>query len=89
MSWYTGEDGTDAARGTATARVDPSISVSYGARANEQGLRSIVQNLATLAAVSFAPNDPNAAAQSAALSQRVGTNLDAPAGNQTIAGHPS
>jgi flagellin-like hook-associated protein FlgL len=35
--------------------------------------------------VSFAPNDPNAAAQSAALSQRVGTNLDAPAGNQTIA----
>jgi flagellar hook-associated protein 3 FlgL len=85
VSWYTGEDGTDAARGTATARVDPSISVSYGARANEQGLRSIVQNLATLAAVSFTPNDPNAAAQSAALSQRVGTNLDAPAGNQTIA----
>jgi flagellar hook-associated protein 3 FlgL len=85
VSWYTGEDGTDPARGTATARVDPSISVSYGARANEQGLRSIVQNLATLAAVSFAPNDPNAAAQSAALSQRVGTNLDAPAGNQTIA----
>jgi flagellin-like hook-associated protein FlgL len=85
VSWYTGEDGTDPARGTATARVDPSISVSYGARANEQGLRSIVQNVATLAAVSLAPNDPNAAAQSAALSQRIGTNLDAPAGSQTIA----
>src|SRR5262249_15170393 len=36
--WYTGEDGPDPARGTATAQVDPSISVSYGVRANEQGI---------------------------------------------------
>jgi flagellar hook-associated protein 3 FlgL len=49
--WYTGEDGPDPARGTATAQVDPSISVSYGARANEQGIRWVVQNVAALAAM--------------------------------------
>jgi flagellin-like hook-associated protein FlgL len=84
VMWYTGENGTDPARGTATARIDPSISVSYGARANEQGIRWIVQNVAVLAAVTFVPNDPNAAAQSAALGQRVGTNMDAPPGMQKI-----
>ena len=39
VSWYTGETGTDSARGTAVARVDQSITVQYGARANEQALR--------------------------------------------------
>jgi flagellar hook-associated protein 3 FlgL len=34
--WYTGENGADSPRGTAVARVDQSISVQYGARANEQ-----------------------------------------------------
>ena len=55
VSWYTGELGTDPARANATARVDPSITVSYGIRANEQGIRWIVQNVAVLAAVTFSP----------------------------------
>jgi flagellin-like hook-associated protein FlgL len=84
VSWYTGEDGAGPARATATARVDPSISVSYGLRANEQGIRWIVQNVATLAAMTFTANDPNAASRSAALNQRVGANLDAPPGIQKI-----
>ena len=84
VTWYTGEDGSDPARATATARVDPSITVSYGVRANEQGIRSLVQNVAVLAAVTFAPNDPNAAARSAALAQRVGTNLNVPPGSQKV-----
>jgi flagellar hook-associated protein 3 FlgL len=82
--WYTGENGPDPARATAAARVDPSLSVSYGARANEQGIRWILQNVAALAAATFAPNDPNAAAQSAALGQRIGVNMDAPPGMQKI-----
>jgi hypothetical protein len=82
--WYTGEDGSDPARGTATARVDSSISVSYGLRANEQGIRWIVQNMATLAAVTFPPTDPNSTARAAALNQRVGVNLDVPAGTQKV-----
>ena len=56
---------------TATARVDQSLVVSYGARANEDGVRSLVQNMATLAAVTVSPSDPNAADLSAALNQRL------------------
>jgi flagellin-like hook-associated protein FlgL len=82
--WYTGEDGPDPARGTATARIDPTITVSYGLRANEEGLRWVVQNMAALAAVTFSPTDPNAIDRAGALNQRIGQNLDVPAGTQTI-----
>jgi flagellar hook-associated protein 3 FlgL len=84
VMWYTGENGPDPARSTAVARVDPAISVSYGLRANEQGIRWVVQNVASLAAMTFASNDPNAAARSAALNQRIGTNLHGPPGTQKI-----
>jgi flagellar hook-associated protein 3 FlgL len=84
VAWYTGEDGPDPARQTATARVDPDIAASYGVRASEQGIRSLVQNVAVLATMTFPPNDPNAAERSAALGQRVGSNLDAPVGTQTV-----
>ena len=68
--WYTGEDGPGSARSTATARIDPTTTVSYGTRANEQGIRWIVQNIAALAATSYSTSDPNAAASYAALNQR-------------------
>jgi len=84
VTWYTGEMGTDPARAAATARVDPSITVSYGVRANEQGIRWVVQNMAVLAAVTFSQSDPNAAAGSSALNQRVGTALDGPPGVQKV-----
>jgi flagellar hook-associated protein FlgK len=84
VSWYTGENGPGSARSTATGRVDSSITVSYGLRANEEGIRWVVQNVATLAAVTFSASDPNAAARASALSQRVGTNLDTPPGTQKI-----
>jgi flagellin-like hook-associated protein FlgL len=84
VSWYTGEAGSDPARGTATARVDPTISVSYGLRANEQGIRWVVQNVAALAAMTFSQSDPNAAARNAALQQRVAPALDVPAGTQKV-----
>ena len=55
--WYTGETGTDPARVTATAKIDQSLSVSYGARANEDGICGrLVQNVATLAAVTISPD---------------------------------
>src|SRR5581483_1986197 len=73
--WYTGETGTDPARSTATARIDQSLSVSYGARANEEAIRNLVQNVATLAAVTISPTDPNAVALSAELDQRLAVNL--------------
>jgi flagellin-like hook-associated protein FlgL len=73
--WYTGETGTDPARGTATARIDESLSVSYGARANEDGIRNLVQNVATLAAVTLSASDPNSADMGKALNQRLSANL--------------
>jgi flagellin-like hook-associated protein FlgL len=84
VSWYTGELGTDPARASATARVDPSMSVSYGMRANEEGIRWIVQNMAVLAAVTFSQSDPDAVARSSALNLRVGTALDVPPGTQKV-----
>src|SRR5215813_13369528 len=84
VMWYTGEDGPDPARGTATARIDTQISVSYGMRANEQGLRWILQNIASLAAVTYSQTDPNAQARANALNARVNTNLNVPPGIQTV-----
>jgi flagellar hook-associated protein 3 FlgL len=82
--WYTGDTGAGAARDTATARVDPSLVVSYGARANEDALRSLVQNVATLAAVNISSSNPNAVSLSSALNQRLTANLNNSSGGQTI-----
>jgi flagellin-like hook-associated protein FlgL len=84
VMWYTGEDGSGSARSTATARIDPTTTVSFGTRANEQGIRWIVQNIAALAATSYSSSDPNAANSYAALNQRVYAALGVPAGVQNI-----
>src|SRR5216684_1241034 len=84
ISWYTGEAGQGSARATATARVDQSVTVQYGARANEAAIRSQLQTLAVFAAVTTSTTNPNAAAQVSALSQRVAQNLARQPGRQTI-----
>ena len=84
VSWYNGETGTGSARGTAVAQVDQSITVQYGARANEQALRSQLQTVAVFAAVTTSATDPNANAQIAALNQRIAQNLAAVPGTQSI-----
>jgi hypothetical protein len=82
--WYRGESGPGRARDTAIARVDTSISVSYGARANEQAMRTVLSNVAVFAATTFTASDTNGAARYEELKQRVWTNLGAPNGVQTI-----
>jgi hypothetical protein len=84
VSWYTGEVGTDSARGTAIARIDQSITVQYGARANEQALRYQLQNIAVYAAVTTNANNPNSKAQVNALQQRISANLAPQTGQQSI-----
>jgi flagellar hook-associated protein 3 FlgL len=84
VSWYNGETGTDPARGTAVAKIDQSITVQYGARANEQALRSQLQTVAVFAAVTTSVSDPNANAQIAALNQRIAQNLADVPGTQSI-----
>jgi flagellar hook-associated protein 3 FlgL len=84
VAWYTGEAGSGPARATATARIDQSVTVQYGARANEQAIRSQLQSLAVFSAVTTSATNPNGALQVQALSQRTAQNLATQPGHQTI-----
>ncbi len=84
VAWYTGEKGADPARTTSTAKVDQSITVAYGARANEDAIRKELQAIAVYAAVSAPAADPNSRGQLAALNQRVGQALVPQTGEQTL-----
>jgi len=82
--WYTGESGATPARQTALAQVGPSMTISYGMRAIEPGISSLVANIAVLAATSYAPGNANAAASYSALTGRVAVNLGGQQGAQTV-----
>jgi flagellin-like hook-associated protein FlgL len=84
VTWYTGEMGTDLARGTAVAKVDDALTVSYGARANEQAIRSTIANIAVYAVTTFSASAPNDKDRFTALSQRVGGGLSPQNGQQKI-----
>jgi flagellin-like hook-associated protein FlgL len=84
VQWYTGDAGTGSARATSTARIDQSVTVQYGMRANEDAIRSQLESVAVLAAVTTSPSDPNAAGQVAALNSRVAANLTVSPGKQSI-----
>jgi flagellar hook-associated protein 3 FlgL len=84
VTWYTGEMGTDLARGTAIAKVDDALTLSYGARANEQAIRLTIANIAVYAVTKFSASDPNEPDRFAALAQRVGNGLDPQNGQQKI-----
>jgi flagellar hook-associated protein 3 FlgL len=84
VAWYTGEAGSGPARASATARIDQSVTVQYGARANEQAIRSELQSLAVFSAVTTSATNPNGALQVQALSQRTAQNLATQPGHQTI-----
>src|SRR5262245_11311460 len=82
--WYTGEAGSDPARGTAVARVDDALTVPYGLRANESAIRNAVQNVAAFAAMQFSATDPDGEERYAALTDRVGNALSDTPGKQKI-----
>ena len=84
VSWYTGNSGPGSARASSSARVDSSITVQYGAQANEAAIRSQLQSIAVFSAFSTSPTGTNSAAQIAALSQRIATNLTPQPGQQTV-----
>jgi len=84
VSWYTGNSGTGSGRASSTARIDSSISVQYGAQANEQAIRTALEGVAVFAAVTTSPTGTNSAAQVSALSLRTATNLTPQPGQQII-----
>ena len=75
VQWYLGDSATDDPRSTAQARADTSLTVSYGARANEEALRVSVQSVALFVVMDFSPSDPNAQGQYTALKQRLNAAL--------------
>jgi flagellar hook-associated protein 3 FlgL len=84
VSWYTGNSGPGAARGSSTVRIDSSQVVQFGAQANEQAIRQQLQSIAVYAAVTLPPSGTNSPAAVAALSERTAANLTPQVGQQTI-----
>ena len=85
VTWYTGEISATPARNSVSARIDRTTTVPYGARANEQGLRTVIANVAVFAAMTFQPGNPSNTAAYSALGQRVSLALNPQpgAGTQT------
>ena len=83
VAWYTGNSSASP-RASSTALVDSSISVQYGAQANEQAIRNQLEGVAVFAAVTASPTGTNSAGQISALSSRISTNLTSQPGQQTI-----
>jgi flagellin-like hook-associated protein FlgL len=74
--WYKGDGAAGDPRQTTIARIDETITVAYGVRANEDGLRQVVQNAAVFASMSFSDADSDGRDRYFALAQRVGESLD-------------
>src|SRR5579863_7174927 len=83
VAWYTGNS-SPSPRASSTARIDSSITVQYGAQANEQAIRQQLEGVAVYAAVTESPTGTNSAAQAAALSTRIAANLTSQPGQQQI-----
>jgi hypothetical protein len=84
MFWYTGEDDGTSARNTATGRIDRAMTVSFGMRANEQGISSAISTIAAFATMQFSSADADGQERYAALTQRVSINIEGEQGDQTI-----
>lgn len=78
--WYKGEDGPLDARLTATSRVDDGVQIAFGARANEDALRTTLRELAVFASHDFDINDEAAADRYTEVANRTRANLDDPSG---------
>jgi hypothetical protein len=73
--WYQGEDSATNARSSSLAKVDDSILVSYGVRANEDALRDTLKTFAALTVETFPVNDDNAADRYNEIRKRVNSSL--------------
>jgi flagellin-like hook-associated protein FlgL len=82
--WYTGEAASDPSRSSASVRVDTSLVVSYGTRANEQGIRDLVRSVAAFAAAP-PPSGSNASDYAQGLADRLLPSLTGTGSGQTVA----
>lgn len=82
--WYQGEISSDDPRQSQTVKVDDYISVEYGARANEEALRTTLQNLAVASYDTYNTGDANAQDRYDAVRERVTSNLSKAPNRQSI-----
>lgn len=82
--WYQGEVSNTNARQSNLAKVDDSIVVAYGARANEDSLRDVVKIMAALSVETFTPGDADAADRYNEIKLRGNTALSFPGGAQAV-----
>lgn len=75
VAWYKGDNSAGDPREDALAKVDKTITVAYGMRANESGFASMFANLAALAAADFSAGDDTASGQSSEMIRRIRVNL--------------
>lgn len=73
--WYQGEISSSSARDSAVARIDDTISLSHGVRANEEAFKTVLKQLASVVADTFPQTDANAHDRYLAISSRVNTTL--------------
>ncbi|WP_407118436.1 flagellar protein [Bradyrhizobium sp. LMG 9283] len=84
VKWYLGNDGPGSPRSTAVARVDDSVTVQYGAQANEDAIRRQLQAIAVFGTFSTTPGGQYSGGQVSALSLRVTQALTQQPGQQRI-----
>ncbi|WP_181707474.1 hypothetical protein [Chthonobacter rhizosphaerae] len=77
VQWYRGSnnpvvdgDPTTQPRNDVKARIDTNVDIAYGARANEEAFRTLVQSLATVAVAEFDAAETNDGARYQALMER-------------------
>jgi len=84
VRWYQGDRESTNPRATASAEIDSAQTVSYGARADEEALRTTVQYLAVAGSLRFDASDPNALERYQALTPRVVSGLSMEKATQTV-----
>ena len=76
--WYQGEDGPLDSRLTRTSRIDDGVQIAYGARANEDALRTTLRELAVFSIQEFDVNDASSADRYTEMTLRTRAGLDDP-----------
>lgn len=84
VQWYTGTNDASSARADVTAKVDGSVTVEYGMRANEQAFSWAMRQMAVLASVDVSGGTATDSEVHTQLLLRAKGNLGNPAGVQSI-----
>ncbi|MEM1048002.1 MAG: hypothetical protein AAGL24_17730 [Pseudomonadota bacterium] len=82
--YYVGDNAADDPRTTSSARIDSSLVIDYGARANEPALSQAIRSLAVFAVETFSETDTNDSDRYTELATRTRQNLSFPSGTESI-----